>query len=206
MWSPLPLTRSVSMAKNARKPWCTEQWGSPPEAHAACVWGMADVLEVSQRPYSSQHPLICMEESSPQQGSETRQPLPAEPGQPARYDAAYARRGGSTWFLWFAPLAGGRPVQVTDRRTKVDWAHGMKDLLTVPFAPADHITRVMDNLTTHHPASLDDAFQPEEANARLERGEFPDTPTHGSGLNMAEIACSALQRPCLDRRIPDQAT
>jgi DDE superfamily endonuclease len=183
-----------------------ERWCIPPEANAEFVWGMEDVLDVYQRPYSSQHPLICMDESSKQQVSETRQPLPAEPGQPERYDYEYERKGVSNLFMLFAPLAGWRHVKVTDRRTKVDWAHCMKDLLTVHFPHADHITIVMDNLNTHHPASLYEAFPPEEAKALLDRCEFHYTPKHGSWLNMAEIEFSALQRQCLDRRIPAQAT
>ena len=167
---------------------------------------MEDVLDVYHRPYSSQHPRICLDESSKQQVSETRQPLPAEPGQPERYDYEYERQGVSNLFMLFAPLDGWRHVRVTDRRTKVDWAHGIKDMLTVHFPEAVHVTIVMDHLNTHHPASLYEAFPPEEAKALLDRCEFHDTPKHGSWLNMAEIEFSALQRQCLDRRIPDQAT
>jgi hypothetical protein len=183
-----------------------EQWCIPPETNAEFVWGMEDVLDVYHRPYSSQHQLICMDESSKQQVSETRQPVPPAPGKPERYDYEYERQGVSNLFMLFAPLEGWRHVKVTDRRTKVDWAHWMKDLLTVHFPQADHLTIVMDNLNTHHPASLYEAFQPEEAKALLDRCEFHYTPKHGSWLNMAEIECSALQRQCLDRRIPDQAT
>jgi DDE superfamily endonuclease len=183
-----------------------ERWCLPPEANAEFVWGMEDVLDVYHRPYSSQHPLIGMDESSKQQVSETRQPLPAEPGQPERYDYEDERKGVSNLFRLFAPLDGWRHVRVTDRRTKVDWAHCIKDLLTVHFPDAVHVTIVMDNLNTHHPASLYEAFPPEEAKALLDRCEFHYTPKHGSWLNMAEIEFSALQRQCLDRRIPDQAT
>jgi DDE superfamily endonuclease len=108
--------------------------------------------------------------------------------------------------MFLAPPEGWRHVSVTDRRTKVDWAHGLKDLLTVHFPDAVHMTIVLDNLNTPHPASLYEAFQPEEAKALLDRCEFHYTPQHGSWLNMAEIELSAWQRQCLDRRIPDQAT
>jgi DDE superfamily endonuclease len=183
-----------------------ERWCILPKANAEFVWGMEDVLDVYHRPYASQHPLICMDESSKQQGSETRQPLPAVPGKPERDDDEYERQGVSNLFMFLAPPEGWRHVSVTDRRTKVDWAHGLKDLLTVHFPDAVHMTIVLDNLNTPHPASLYEAFQPEEAKALLDRCEFHYTPQHGSWLNMAEIELSAWQRQCLDRRIPDQAT
>jgi hypothetical protein len=167
---------------------------------------MEDVLDVYQRPYNPAQPLVCMDESSKQQIIEIRQPLPAEPGQPGRYDYEYERNGVSNLFMFFAPLEGWRHVDVTDRRTKVDWAHGIKNLLTVHFPAADTVTIVMDNLNTHRPASLYEAFPPAEAKALLERCEFHCTPKHGSWLNMAEIEFSALQRQCLDQRIPDQET
>jgi hypothetical protein len=167
---------------------------------------MEDVLDIYHRPYSPKNPLICLDESSKQQVIETRQPLRAEPGKPARYDYEYERNGVSNLFMLFAPLVGWRHVKVTDRRTKVDWAQCIKDLLTVHFPAADHLTIVMDNLNTHQPASLYEAFKPEEAKSLLDRGEFHYTPKHGSWLNMAEIEFSALQRQCLDRRLPDQAT
>jgi DDE superfamily endonuclease len=167
---------------------------------------MEDVLDIYHRPYSPKNPLICLDESSKQQVIETRQPLRAEPGKPARYDYEYERNGVSNLFMLFAPLVGWRHVKVTDRRTKVDWAQCIKDLLTVHFPAADHLTIVMDNLNTHQPASLYEAFKPEEAKSLLDRCEFHYTPKHGSWLNMAEIEFSALQRQCLDRRLPDQAT
>ena len=167
---------------------------------------MEDVLDVYHRPYVPEKPLVCIDESSKQQIVETRQPLPAEPGQPERYDYEYERNGVSNLFMLFAPLEGWRHVQVTDRRTKVDFAHCIKDLLIVHFPEAEHVTIVMDNLNTHHPSSLYEAFEPAEAKSLLDRCEFHFTPKHGSWLNMAEIEFSALQRQCLDRRIPDQET
>jgi hypothetical protein len=167
---------------------------------------MADGLEVSHRPSTPEPPRIGLEEASTQQVVETRLPLPAEPGKPARYDDEYARHGVSNLCMFFAPLDGGRQVKVTDRRTKIDWAHARKDVLTVHLPEAEQVTMVRDHLTTHHPASLYEAFQPEEAKALLHRCAFHYTPQHGSWLNMAEIECSALQRQGLDRRLPDQET
>jgi hypothetical protein len=183
-----------------------EQWCIPPEANAAFVCAMEDVLDIYHRPYSPEHPLVCIDESSKQQVMETRQPIEAKPGQVERYDHEYERNGVSNLFMSFAPFEGWRHVQVTDRRTKVDFAHCIKDLLTVHYPHAEMVTLVMDNLNTHHPSSLYDAFEPAEAKSLLDRCDFHYTPKHGSWLNMAEIEFSALQRQCLDRRIPDQET
>ena len=167
---------------------------------------MEDVLDIYHRPYSPEHPLVCIDESSKQQVMETRQSIEAKPGQVERYDYEYERNGVSNLFMLFAPFEGWRHVQVTDRRTKVDFAHCIKDLLTIHYPHAEMVTLVMDNLNTHHPSSLYDAFEPAEAKSLLDRCDFHYTPKHGSWLNMAEIEFSALQRQCLDRRIPDQAT
>jgi transposase len=165
---------------------------------------MEDVLEVYKRPHSATHPLVCMDESSKQHIKETRKPLPVEPGEPEKYDYEYERNGVSNLFLFFAPLMGWRHVKVTDQRTKVDWAHAMRELVDVHFPQADKICVVMDNLNTHHPASLYAAFSAQEARRIVDRLEFHYTPKHGSWLNMAEMEFSVLQRQCLDRRIPDQ--
>jgi hypothetical protein len=194
------------LKKSALKPWVTERWCIPPEANAECVWGMEDGLDVYHRPSSSQPPLIGLDESSTQQVSATRQPLPAEPGQPARDDDEDERQGVRHVLMLCAPLAGWRHVKVTDRRTNVDWAHGMPDVLTVHCPHAAHVTIVMDHLNTPQPASLYEAFPPEEAKALLDRCACHSTPKHGSWLNMADIACSALPRQGVDRRMPDQAT
>lgn len=134
---------------------------------------MEDVLDVYHRPYSRVHPLVCLDESSKQQVIATRHPIPAEPGQPERYDFEYERHGVSNLLMIFAPLGGWRHVSVTDRRTKVDWAHCIKDVLTGHFPDAEKVTIVQDNLNTHHPSSLYEAFAPQEATALLARGEFP---------------------------------
>jgi hypothetical protein len=165
---------------------------------------MEDTLEVYHRPYDPQRPLVCMDEASKQQVKETRSPLPAKPGEPERYDYEYERNGVSTLFMISAPLEGWRHVEVTNRRTAIDWAHRMKELVDIHFPQADKITLVSDNLNTHKPASLYEAFQPDEARRILEKIEWHYTPKHGSWLNMAEIEISVLQRQCLNRRIPDQ--
>ena len=167
---------------------------------------MEDVLDVYHRPQSPENPLVCMDESSKQHVMETRQPIETEPGQIERYDYAYERNGVSNLFMLFAPFEGWRHVAVTDRRTKVDFASCIKDLLTMYYPDAEIVTIVMDNLNTHHPSSLYEAFEPAEAKSLLERCDFHYTPKHGSWLNMAEIEFSALQRQCLGRRIPDQET
>jgi len=167
---------------------------------------MEEVLDVYTRPEDPDCPLVCMDEASKQLVGETRLPLPARPGDVAHYDYEDVRNGVATLFMFFAPLAGWRHVTVTERRTKVDWAHAMRDLVDVYFPQAIKIRVVSDNLNTHDPGSLYEAFPPEEARRILDRLELHHTPTHDSWLNMAEIELSILARHCLDRRIPDHAT
>jgi hypothetical protein len=167
---------------------------------------MEDVLEVYTRPTDPDQPLVCFDELSKQQVKEVRMPIPAAPGQPERCDYEYERNGTSNLFMFFAPLQGWRHVKVTDRRTAIDCAHCLRDLVDVHFPDAPRITLVMDNLNTHVLASLYKAFPPAEARRIWERLEVHYTPKHGSWLNMAEIELSVLARQCLDRRIPDQAT
>src|ERR687896_1838051 len=162
--------------------------------------------QVYKRPYDPTHPLVGMDESSKQLVKEVREPLLSAPSQPARYDTEYERNGVSTLFLFFDPLAGWRHLEITEQCTALDWAHQVQQLLDVHYPKAERITRVMDNLNTHSPASLYKAFTPEEARRLLERLEIHYTPKHGSWLNMAEIEFSILSKQCLDRRIPDQAT
>ena len=138
--------------------------------------------------------------------AETRSPLPAEPGQAERFDCEYERRGTANLFMLFEPLAGKRHVEVTERRTAVDFAHVVRDLADVHYPAAKKIVLVMDNLNTHRPASLYQAFAPEEARRLAERLEIHYTPKHGSWLDMAEIELSALATQCLDRRIADVET
>lgn len=181
-------------------------WCLPAEADGEFVYHMEDVLEVYQRPYTSQYPMVCMDETSKQLVGEVAQPLRLQPGQPACYDYEYTREGVNNLFLFFEPLAGQRFVKVTERRTKVDWAQAVRDLVDLFYPQADRITLVMDNLNTHSPGSLYEAFEPAEAKRIADRLEIHRTPKHGSWLNMAEIEFGILSRQCLDRRIPDSLT
>jgi len=167
---------------------------------------MEDVLAVYHRPHDPNCPLVCFDEGTKQQVKETRLPLPPEPGQVARYDYEYERNGTSNLFMFFAPLEEWRHVKVTDRRTMIDWAYCMRDLVDIHFPDAETIVVVMDNLNTHKLASLYEAFAPVEARRIAEKLEIHYTPKHGSWLNMAEIELSVLSRQCLKRRIPDQPT
>ena len=167
---------------------------------------MEDVLGVYERLYDPLHPQVCFDEKSVQLIAETRQPLPARPGQPERYDYEYRRKGTANLFVFFQPLAGWRKVLITDRRTKIDFAECMRYLVDEVFAKAESIVLVLDNLNTHTPASLYEAFEPAEAKRLLDRLEFHYTPKHGSWLNMVEIEIGVLSGQCLDRRIPDRET
>ena len=191
--------------KNELKPWLKECWCIPPQGSAEFVCAMEDVLEVYHRSYGDNEVLVCLDETSKQQVSETRQPRPSRPGAARAYDYEYQRNGVSNLFMVFAPLEGWRRVEVTDRRTKVDWAWVVKQLMDEDYPDKDRIVLVMDNLNTHHPASLYEAFEPAEARRIAERLEIHYTPKHGSWLNMAEIEIGVMVRQCLDRRIPDQS-
>jgi uncharacterized small protein (DUF1192 family) len=167
---------------------------------------MEDVLDVYTQPEDPQHPIVCFDETNKQLVDEVRQPLPTVPGQPERYDYEYKRNGVSNLFMFFAPLQGWRHVEVTDQRTKVDYAYCMRDLVDVYFPAAVLIRVVQDNLNTHVPSALYEAFEPAEAKRILARLEFHYTPKHGSWLNMAEIELSVLSQQCLDQRIADKVT
>ena len=158
---------------------------------------MENILDLYQCPKAAAHPLVCVDETSKQHIKETREPLPVIQGSPNRYDAEYERNGVSNLFMIFVPLLGFRHVEVTDRRTSVDFAHICRDLVDVHFPDAEKITLVCDNLNTHKPASLYKAFDPNEARRIAEKLEFHYTPKHGSWLNMAEIELSVLSRQCL---------
>ena len=168
------------------------------------VWRMEDVLDLYARPYDARHPVVCFDEQPRQLVEEIRTPLPRAPGRPERVDYEYRRRGTANLFLLFEPLAGRRHVEVTERRTAVDFAHQMRALVDVHYPEAERIAVVLDNLSTHSPAALYQAFPPAEAHRILRRLEFHYTPKHGSWLNMAELEFSALDRRCLDRRIADR--
>lgn len=177
----------------------------PPHANAEFVCAMEEVLEVYTRPYDPTRPVVCLDETSKQLVAETRTPLPVEPGQPQRVDYEYERQGTANLFMAVEPLTGQRYVTVTDRRTAVDFAQIVKDLLEVRYPHADKVVLVLDNLNTHKPAALYQAFEPAVAWRLLERLEIHHTPKHGSWLNMAEIELSVLNQQCLNRRIPDTA-
>ena len=167
---------------------------------------MEDVLEVYQRPPDPAFPLVCLDETSKQLIAETRAPIPAKPGRPARRDYEYERNGTANLFMMFGPLEGWRRVKVTDRHAAVDYAQILKELSDTHFPEADKIILVQDNLSTHKPASLYHAFPAPEARRLVERFEWHYTPKHGSWLNMAESELGALSSQCLDRRIPDKET
>jgi transposase len=193
------------LAKNEIKPWLSKQWVIPPKANAEFVYHMEDVLNLYHEPYDPRYPTVCFDETSKQLILEIKVPQPPAPGQVARYDYEYERNGVRNLFMFFEPLGGWRHVKVTERRTKVDWAHCMKQLVDEFFPDANRIRVVQDQLNTHDPAALYQVFEPQEARRLLDRLEFRYTPKHGSWLNMAEIEFSVLSRQCLDQRIPNEA-
>lgn len=166
---------------------------------------MEQTLDLYARPYDPQRPKVNFDESSKQLIKETRTPLPASPGSPKRYDYEYERNGTRNLFLFVEPQAGWRHVEVTERRTALDFAHQMKWLVDDRYPEAEVIELTLDNLNTHTPASLYEAFEPAEARRILRKINFHYTPKHGSWLNMAEIEFSILQRQCLNRRLGDEA-
>ena len=167
---------------------------------------MEDVLEVYHRPHDPDRPVVCLDETSKQLIAETRVPIPAKPGHPKRYDYEYHRNGTANLFMMFAPLEGWRHVEVTDRHTAVDYAQILKDLSDKHFPNVSQIVLVQDNLNTHKPASLYEAFPAAEARRLVERFEWHYTPKHGSWLDMAESELGVVTSQCLDRRIPDKQT
>lgn len=164
---------------------------------------MEDVLEVYHRPYDSQYPQVCMDESCKQLIGEVRASIPAAPGHPVLLDDEYVRNGVAEIFLEVEPLTGRRHVEITEHRKKVDWADFIRGMLDTRYPDAKKVILVMDNLNTHSISSLYEAFPPEEARRLVERLEIHFTPKHGSWLNMAEIELSVLKGQCLDRRIPE---
>lgn len=174
----------------------------PPDQNGNFVANMERVLDVYKRPFDQCYPVVCMDESPKQLIGETRIPIPASPGQPARYDYEYSRRGVCNIFMACEPLAGKRLVSITERKTKRDWAHFLKEIAE-HYKDAAKITLIMDNLNTHEPGSFYEAFPPEQAKNLWDRFEFVYTPKHGSWLNMAEIELNVLIGQCLSRRIED---
>ena len=165
---------------------------------------MEDVLKVYHRPYDADRPVVCMDECSKQLVAEVREPLPPKPGHVAKEDSEYERKGTANVFMAVEPLAGQRTTQVTERRTRVDWARFVQMLLLTAYPLAEKVVLVMDNLNTHGIASLYEGFTPDVALTLSARLEIHYTPKHGSWLNMAETELSVLSRQCLDRRIDDR--
>jgi len=208
-WACTTYSSSVSRRtakKNKLKPHLKEQYVIPPDANAGFVSAMEDVLEVYHRPHDPDRPVVCLDETSKQLIAETRVPIPAKLGHPKRYDYEYQRNGTANLFMMFAPLEGWRHVEVTDRHTAVDYAQILKDLSDKHFPNVSQIVLVQDNLNTHKPASLYEAFPAAEARRLVERFEWHYTPKHGSWLDMAESELGVVTSQCLDRRIPDKQT
>lgn len=172
----------------------------PPEANAEFVAAMERVLDVYRRPYNSDYPIVCMDETPRQLIRETRTPIPASPGNPEREDYEYERCGVCNVFMANEPLAGKRMTKVTERKTKKDWAMFLQDI-SGRYQNARKITLIMDNLNTHSPGALYETFPPDQAKELWDRFEFIYTPKHGSWLNMAEIELNVMIGQCLDRRI-----
>ena len=166
---------------------------------------MEHILDLYELPYNALRPMVCFDETSKQLIEETRIPLPATPGQVLRYDYEYKRNGTRNLFLFFEPLAAWRHVEVTERRTKMDFAHQMRWLVDVAYPDAECIEVVMDNLNTHTYAALYEAFEPAEARRIARKLAFHFTPKHASWLNMAEIEFSVFMRK-LGLRVPDEKT
>lgn len=167
---------------------------------------MEDILELYHQPYDPAYPVICMDETNKQLVGETRTPVPARRGQPRRIDYEYERRGTADVFLFTEPLGNWRCVEITETRTRVDWARQIQTLVDVDYPQATKIRLVMDNLNTHSIGSLYEAFPPEEARRIAEKLEIHYTPKHGSWLNVAEVELRVLTVQCLSRRIADSAT
>ncbi len=163
-------------------------------------------MELYAEPHDPKRPVVCFDETSTQLLAETRPSLPARPGQPRRQVYEYRREGTRNLFLTCEPLRGWRHVAITQRRTRQDFAHQMRWLVDEAYPEAQVVRVVLDNLNTHRPASLYEAFPAAEARRIVKRLEFHHTPKHGSWLNMAEIEFSVLSRSCLKQRVPNQAT
>ncbi len=190
---------------NNLKPWLKKQW-CVPQPGARFVAKMEEVLAVYARPYDPQRPLICLDEASKELHAHHRPAQGPAPGQAARQDYEYVRQGTANLFLWVEPLIGQRGVQVTAQRTGLDFAEMVRFLVEEQYAQAEQLVLVTDNLNTHGPWVLYEAFPPEQAARLAAKIEWHYTPEHGSWLNMAEIEIGALRGQCLDRRVADRAT
>jgi len=179
-------------------------WCIPPKQSGEFVYHMEDVLEVYRRPYDRKRPVVCLDETFKQLIGEVREPLPPAPGRVERFDSVYVRNGVASLFMTFEPLAGWRHVELSDTRTAHDWARVVRDLVDAPrYKAAERIVLVMDQLNTHAPGSLYEAFAPDEAKRVAAKLEIHYTPKHGSWLNMAEVELSAFERD-LPQRVGDR--
>jgi hypothetical protein len=179
-------------------------WCIPPEQDAAFVAAMEDVLEVYRRAYDNKNPVVCMDEKPYQLLDDARNAIPMSlDNSTVKEDGEYVRNGTCSIFIWTEPLKSWRRATATPRRTRKDWAHQVRELLTQDYPDADKVVLVMDNLNTHSIASLYATFPPAEALEMAKRLEIHHTPKHGSWLNIAEIELSAMERQCLARRISD---
>jgi transposase len=183
------------------KPWQSKEWCIPPNGSAEFVDAMERILDTYKMEPDPLRPLVCMDESSKQLVGEVRTPIPLAPGVTRKYDTEYERKGTGCMIMFTAPHIAWRRVDVTERRTCVDWAHQVQKLVDEDFPEAEKITLVCDNLNTHSTASLYKAFEPEEARRLARKVELVHTPKHGSWLNIAEIEFSVLNRTGLPERI-----
>lgn len=177
-----------------------QYWVIPPEADAEFVAGMEETLDTYAEPYDPRFPKLCMDEQPVQLLKETRVPIPGTKDHPKRVDYEYERAGTASLFLFCEPLQGWRFLSVRERRTKVDWALEVEELLRTRYASAEKVILICDNLNTHTPGAFYEAFAPEKARAIVRRLEFRHTPKHGSWLNIAECELSAMTRQCLKGR------
>ncbi|WP_416350944.1 IS630 family transposase [Rivularia sp. UHCC 0363] len=194
-----------TLNKHSVKPWLKEQWCIP-TVDAEYVLRMEDLLDLYNEPYDPKRPVVCFDERPYALLEDVREPLPPEPGQPLRYDCEYTRNGCVNLFAMIQPSAGWRHIEVTQRRTKRDFALQIKDLVDVHLPHESRIRLVVDNLNIHSRAALYEVFEPSEARRIVQKLEFHYTPKHGSWLNQVEIELSVLSRQCLERRIPDVET
>jgi transposase len=176
-----------------------------PEASAEFVCQMEQVLDVYQRSYDEQYPVICLDESPKQLIEEKRTPVKTSDGT-TLYDSEYIRHGVKQLYMLFEPLAGKRNVEVRDSNNRLEWAKIVADLVENQYPSASKITLIQDNLRAHKPAAMYEVFEPAKAKAILDKIEFIFTPKHGSWLNMAEIEFSAIKRQAIKKRIADKET
>ena len=193
------------LAENDLKPWRRDMWCIP-QVDGTYVARMEDVLDLYAEDPDPKRPVVCFDESPTQLIGEVRQPIPAMPGQLERYDCEYRRNGTVNLFVFLDAHRPWRTVKVTDRRTARDFAECMRDLVDLHYPKAELIRVVLDNLSTHSPGALYEAFPAPEAHRILRRLEFHYTPKHASWLNMVEIEIGVLRSQCLDRRIEDRQT